>query len=136
MIELLFIAENFQCGANAPLAQFEIIVEEQNSDGASFFHTLTVGESLILDEQSYVGSQINALSDANCMDIFEFKTATPTTIPDLPGLYNQPDVASYLDELQGAEEIYLYEFGSINGDYQDIVLRIDWDYQETIIYAD
>lgn len=140
LIELLFIAENFQCGADAPLAQFEIIVEEQNTDGGSFFHTLTVGERLVIEEDKYIGSQINAISNADCMAVFEFETATPDSLPVLPGLYDQPDVASYLDVLTGAEEIYLYEFGSKeNGDYQDVVLRIDWDYteeQEVILYAD
>ena len=138
-IELLFIAENFQCGANAPLAQFEIIVEEQNTDGASFFHTLHVGESIVLERDNYVGATINGVANAGCMNVFEVEEATANTIPNLPGLYNQPDVASYLDQLQGAESIYLYEFGSVDGDYQDVVLRIDWDYteeQEVILYAD
>ncbi len=139
LIELLFIAENFQCGADAPLAQFEIIVEEQNTDGGTFFHTLEVGESIVLERDNYVGTTINDIANADCMSVFEFEEATVDTIPDLPGLYNQPDVASYLDELQGAESIYLYEFGSVNGpsaDYQDVILKIDWNYTERVIYAD
>jgi len=139
MIEILFVASQFQCGAETPLAQFEIIVEEMAGLNTPIFHTLQVGESIILERDNYIGATINDIANADCMSVFEFKEATVNTIPNLPGLYNQPDVASYLDELQGAESIYLYEFGSLNGpsaDFNDLILRIDWDYKSVELYAD
>lgn len=125
MIELLFIAENFQCGADAPLAQFEIIFDD---GGAPVNNTLRVGQSVIVDNLYNV--TIQPIANAECMDItIDTLRVDENNIPDLPGLYNQPNVAEYLNDLKGAEEIYLYEFGSVNGDYQDVVIRVDWDYQ-------
>jgi len=139
MLELLFVDAQFQCGASAPLAKFEIIVEEQNREGTTFLHTLKIGERIVLERDNYVSTTINRLTDADCMSVLEVKEVTVNTIPDLPGLYNQPNIASYLDELQEAESIYLYEFGATTGpsaDYNDLILRIDWDYQEEITHAD
>lgn len=136
LIELLFIAENFQCGPTAPLAQFEIVVTESQGLGIVTHH-LRVGDSLLIDEEKLGTITVKPVANANCASVYTYKEATPNNIPNLPGLYNQPDVAFYLNQLQGAESIYLYEFGSITkGDYQDVILKIDWDHKEKNIYAD
>ena len=135
-IELLFLDSQFQCGQGAPLAEFEILVKKVNGEEIS----LKKGDSLVLEKKDYVDVVVNPVSNADCVSVLLHKSASINNIPDIEGLYNQPNISSYIEDLKDAEEIFLYEFGGSVGpsaDWQDLILKIDWDYSNNkVLYAD
>lgn len=140
MIELLFLAQNFQCGLNAPLAEFKVVVI-QNEEGKVKEHTLEVGERLVFPKDELQSMHVLPLKNANCVRVHDSIEVTVDTLPNVAGLFNQPSIQQYKSKLKDSESIYLFEFGAYRGpaaDYQDVVLKVDWDYEENINanYAD
>ena len=135
MIELLFLASNFQCGANAPMAEF--VVEIKSGDTTK---QLSVNQRLVMEKEDLELISVKPLNNADCISVYDSVEVTVDSLPTQAGLYNQPSVLSYQEQLKDSESIYLYEFGATSGpsaDYQDAVLKIDWDYQnDTLLYAD
>ena len=149
MIELLFVDAQFQCGASAPLAEFEVIsvaYEEQGAPEPFWEETLTAGDSVLLpvNTREQVGIQINILNNADCIDVLEdmhlIEIFSVDQLPDVDALYDQPALESYIEALSDSQSIILGEFGCggnidncTSADWQDILIRIDYN---PTVYAD
>ena len=136
MIELLFLAQNFQCGPDAPLASFRARYFNEQTETVEY---LTVGQSVELNQLNINSVIIEPLSNADCLGgqwVQELTSANE--LPEIEGLYNQPAIQEYQDSLSNSESILLYELGDQEtGDWQDVIIRIDWgNINNGTLYAD
>lgn len=143
MIELLFVAEHFQCGANANPAQFEVIAYAYEGSNVIATRTLRVGDKVFLPvtNTNQIAYEVKEVANASCTDLTTdahlLEVSTPEELPsNLPGLYNQPGIAEYLSSLANSQSIVYGEFGCgsnantegcSSADWQDVILRVDTD---------
>lgn len=127
LIEIAFIASQFQCGSDAPLATFQATYEGT---------TIELNQTILIDAPSaqhfYDNVSIVPVSDASCaMSQPVSDIATSTTIPQIDGAYNQASLDDLAAQLTNPYlYLFLYEFGTTNEsastfDLQDVVLRVN-----------
>lgn len=144
LVEVTFLATQFQCGAGADLAEFRIQVQDR---------TLHVGESVVIAVESlddiYI-NEITQISNGNCALAIEDTTSLwldyENEVPTLPGYDNQLSLQDLLDEEVGLDteyHLWTLEIGTTNlessaADFQDIVLKFDSNQERVIknVYAD
>lgn len=133
MIELLFLASEFQCGSSAPQAVFEVVVNDE--------HRLRVGQSIRVEELYTV--EVEGVDSASCAILPGIAETVwyGETVPSVSGAYNQQSLQTIVNEnlTDEFEFLRLLELGTTNPDssyfdLQDIVLVVDTDPE--IIYAD
>ena len=131
LVEVTFLASQFQCGAGADLADFRIQVQEQ---------TLHLGESVVIAVESiddiYI-NEITQISNGNCALAIEDSASLwldyENEVPTLPGYDNQLSLQDLLDTHVGLDteyHLWTLEIGTTDlespaADYQDIVLKFD-----------
>ena len=149
MIELLFVAEQFQCGASADPATFEVVVFEyanQHDIIPKTTHFLEVTESVVLpiSDPTLFDIEVRSLTNASCTDLSTDSLLIEINdvgqLPSVPGLYNQPSIESYIESLESSQAIIYGEFGCgsevcESADWQDVVIRVDYNYNP-VVYAD
>ena len=134
LVRLAFIAAQFQCGAEAPLAEFYVDLYKDQQ----IVQTVELGQTASVWVQYPIQVQVGVRPKANtdCIDftsdIILGEFTAPDQLPNVPALYEQNGVSSYFGELTDSEGIILGEFGcgsSIcdSADWQDVVIRIDYD---------
>lgn len=138
LVEVTFLASQFQCGAGADLADFRIQVQD---------NILHLGESVVIAVESlddiYI-NEITQITNGNCALPLEDSTSLwldyENEVPELPGYDNQLSLQDLLDEEVGLDteyHLWTVEIGTTNlessaADFQDIVLKFDSN-QERII---
>ena len=127
-IELTYSNSQYQCDSNSP--QLEILVNIYHN-GALLKENLAVGESILVPSLQGLSMDYTA-NNASC----EFTTPTELhltqndPIPNLPGAYDQDNIATLLSGLNQYEDLYLVELGTTDTnsfayDLQDAVFIVN-----------
>ena len=131
MIELLYLASQIQCSANAGLlnVQVEVYHEQQ------LIQTMNLNDKVLIDVPSVndLEFEYQAVGDNATCDL-----TTPTEmvlnpgnkLPVQKGLYEQDSVQTLIKDLDEYQELFLVELGSTKAssqafDLQDVVFRVD-----------
>ena len=115
----------FQCGAAAPLADIGVQI-----------NGTPITTTMVVDNVNNIEFVNNA--NAECANLTNPLVIEATSVDELPqvdGLYNQPDLVELFSLLEDGEAIRLYEFGTDvpeEGDWQDMILIVNYN----TIYAD
>ena len=129
MIELIYLASQFQCGANSSLINVQVDVY-QNQE---IVRTMDLQEKVLLP--------VNSVEDLSFQYNFINATCSPDTpteivlgsedlVPNLPGVYEQQSIQQLLNGLNSYEELFLVELGTTDQsssafDLQDVVLLVN-----------
>lgn len=131
LVEILFLAQQFQCGAGAELATFAVTVNEQR---------IEVGEVAYVqvdDLNDIYINDIDQITGGNCTLPLEDSTFMwldyENEVPNVGGYDNQLSLQDLLDEEVGLDTQYhlvVSEVGTTNmessaADFQDVVLKLD-----------
>jgi hypothetical protein len=130
MIELLYLASEFQCGANAPQA---VILADVYYNGTLVADNLATGEKVLLPDFNSDNIDIQyTMTYANCAVDSPISMLLKKTdpVPNLPAAYSQTSLQDLLNGLESYEDLFLLELGTHNTnssvyDLQDVVFIVN-----------
>ena len=136
IVEILFLASQFQCGSDAAQAQFEIYANNEVP--------IAIGEKTYVSVDSIEDLQFGytVISDGDCAlsSVAPIGISYGETLPANQGVYQQPSLTSLISDhvTQPYLSLVLYELGttyvdSSAYDLQDIVILVN---TQPTIFAD
>lgn len=133
MIELLYFASQFQCGAGGSLLNIQVDVYQQQQ----LVKTMTVNEKALIpvdsvNELNFKYTIINNTTRCSLQTPSEMSLKPGDPLPTMAGVYEQDSVQTLLDGLNNYEELFLVELGTTDRskatfDLQDVVFKVDND---------
>ena len=130
MIELLFFASEFQCGANAELLNIQVGVYHNQE----LVQTMSKGDTALLEVDSVkdLTFTYTPVGNATCSfaDPSEKVLAPNDALPPMAGVYEQQSIQAMQGDLKEYEELLLVELGTTNNtsaayDLQDVVIKVN-----------
>lgn len=136
IIEILFLASQFQCGANADLASFKVFTNNGKEIRLGE-KTKVMVESI---EDLQFGYEVIADGDCALRGVPGISVSYGEELPTNQGVYQQPSLQTLIEQNVTDEykSLVLFEVGTTNTessafDLQDLVLVVDTN---PTIYAD
>ncbi|MGF1588568.1 MAG: hypothetical protein ACFCU7_04860 [Pleurocapsa sp.] len=142
MIELLYLASQFQCGANSPLLNIKVDVYQNQQ----LVKTMLKNDRVLLPVDSvgkltFKYSIVNNTTPCSLVTPTEQVLAPQDNLPGMKGVYEQDSVQTLLNGLNDYEELFLVELGTTNQqsaafDLQDVVIKVNNKPTIGVLYAD
>ncbi len=146
-VELTYRASQYQCGEDSSMVEISVDVYD---NGELVAENMGINDSVMVSNIDDVVLVYSSL-DANCsLDTpTERIVSQESEIPDLPGAYDQENIADLLAGLEDYEDLFLVELGTTDStsfayDLQDVVMVVNNDpsseevanVPDIILYAD
>lgn len=131
MIELLYFASQFQCGAGGSLLNIKVDVYHQNQ----LVQTMNVNDKALIpvnsvNDLNFRYRIINNTTTCSLSTPTEMVLTPSSPLPNLAAAYEQASIQTLLSGLANYEELFLVEVGTTDRtrstfDMQDVVFKVD-----------